>query len=291
MQTTGPTTGPTTGRTKATPESKAVPRADPARGVVSQQAAETKFAHARYVLDAVDTWVEHAWAVSWNLETPHAQTVVPHPAVHIVVEPEQAEVVGVPEGADVRTLRGSSWAFGIKLRPGTARALLASTGGPDAQAVSSSASALTGRTLPLERVFTGGASYAAAIRAAATDEARCALATAFVRAHAAPLSAAQALAVQACRHAEREPTTLDVARLAAALGVHVRRLQRVFRDEVGVSPGWVVRRYRVHEAMAKLEAGTHSLAALATELGYADQAHFSRDVRRMTGQSPMRYVP
>src|SRR5256885_16496116 len=43
--------------------------------------------------------------------------------------------------------------------------------------------------------------------------------------------------------------------LAERAGVSVRALQRLFHDHVGVSPKWVIRRFRVHEAAERLASG------------------------------------
>ena len=43
-------------------------------------------------------------------------------------------------------------------------------------------------------------------------------------------------------------------------------------------------------ALLGLERGERSLAALADDLGYADQAHFSRDFRALVGISPAAYA-
>ena len=82
-----------------------------------------------------------------------------------------------------------------------------------------------------------------------------------------------------------------VGDLAAALGLPVRRLQRLFTDYVGVSPKWVMRRARLQEAAVRAEHGGHDdWATLATDLGYADQAHLTRDFTATIGAPPARYV-
>jgi len=84
-----------------------------------------------------------------------------------------------------------------------------------------------------------------------------------------------------------------VAQLAEVSGLTERRLQRMFADYVGVSPKWVMRRARLHEAALRAEAGGAAAvnwAALAAELGYADQAHLTRDFTATIGVPPTRYA-
>ena len=74
-------------------------------------------------------------------------------------------------------------------------------------------------------------------------------------------------------------------------GVNKRTLQRLFAKYVGVSAKWVIQRYRLHEAAERLGGDEDvDLAALALELGYADQAHFARDFRAMVGRPPAAFV-
>jgi AraC-like DNA-binding protein len=70
-----------------------------------------------------------------------------------------------------------------------------------------------------------------------------------------------------------------------------RTLQRLFARYVGVSPKWVIQRYRLHEAAERLAAGEliHQ-AELALDLGYSDQAHFVRDFKSIVGVSPAAYA-
>src|SRR6202044_2078162 len=78
-----------------------------------------------------------------------------------------------------------------------------------------------------------------------------------------------------------------------AAGLSERKLQRLFSDYVGVSPKWVMRRARLHEAALRVDAdGPASVdwAALAADLGYADQAHLTRDFTATLGVPPTRYA-
>jgi AraC-like DNA-binding protein len=92
------------------------------------------------------------------------------------------------------------------------------------------------------------------------------------------------------RAVESTPGLTQVAELAAHAHMSVRSLQQLFSEYVGVSPKWVIRRFRLHEAADRLAQGDEvDLAALAQGLGYFDQAHFTSDFRRLVGKSPGRY--
>lgn len=58
-----------------------------------------------------------------------------------------------------------------------------------------------------------------------------------------------------------------------------------------MSPTWVLRRYRTLDAMEQARAGEPtSWAQVAADLGYADQAHLVRDVRKHLGTTPAAYA-
>ena len=66
----------------------------------------------------------------------------------------------------------------------------------------------------------------------------------------------------------------------------------MFANYVGVSPKWVMRRARLHEAALRADAAGEGVdwAALAADLGYADQAHLTRDFTATLGVPPTRYA-
>jgi len=78
-----------------------------------------------------------------------------------------------------------------------------------------------------------------------------------------------------------------VAELAEGVGLSVRQLERQFRAQVGMSPKSLSRLARFEAAQRRIfEAGELSFTRLAHDLGYADQAHFSREFRAFAEQSP-----
>jgi AraC family transcriptional regulator len=87
------------------------------------------------------------------------------------------------------------------------------------------------------------------------------------------------LKTEHCRH-----LTLD--ELAREAGVHPVHLSRVFRRCVGEGIGDHVHRLRVRTACERMLAPDAGLAELSFSTGFADQSHFTRSFRRITGMTP-----
>lgn len=82
------------------------------------------------------------------------------------------------------------------------------------------------------------------------------------------------------------PSAGRLSTLAVQLGSSPYRLSRAFSRELGVSLTHYRNRVRITRAMDRLEAGEPSLAALAADLGFSDQAHLTRTVREQLGHTP-----
>ncbi len=87
------------------------------------------------------------------------------------------------------------------------------------------------------------------------------------------------------RHAER----LSVRGIAEETGVHPGHLARVFRRERGCTIGEFVRIERVERAKTLLVRNDQSIARIAVEVGFCDQAHFGRAFKAVTGATPAAY--
>jgi AraC-like DNA-binding protein len=78
-----------------------------------------------------------------------------------------------------------------------------------------------------------------------------------------------------------------VPALARAAATSPRHLGRLFDEWVGMSPKRFARIVRVQAVLRRLGAEPDAdLAGLAAELGFADQAHLTREVRALAGATP-----
>ncbi|MFI5529073.1 helix-turn-helix domain-containing protein [Kitasatospora sp. NPDC051853] len=86
----------------------------------------------------------------------------------------------------------------------------------------------------------------------------------------------------------RSAGTLPVARLAEEVGWSRGHLVRRFTEQVGLTPKTSARVLRFRRAADLLAHGPVDLAALATDCGYYDQAHLTREFRALAGLTPGR---
>lgn len=241
--------------------------------------------------DGLSTWVEHYWTVAWELDGPgFVSEVVSHPSVHVTVESGDRPRFGhrMPAGLvhGVITRRfsqeiaGRGRVFGVKFRPGGFGAFTGADVG-----------AWTDRVLPLAAAF--GDSSAALVRdvlEAGPDDERASLMDAFLLDRVPPRDERYDEVLAIVREIQGDPTLTTVELAARRHAMSERTLQRLFRRYVGVGPKWVLRRARLHDAVDRIDSGrVTDLASLALELGWFDQAHFTRDFTALVGIPPGRY--
>jgi AraC-like DNA-binding protein len=110
--------------------------------------------------------------------------------------------------------------------------------------------------------------------------------------HALPMLTREQLQLAALIDTARDDRELLRADAwAERAGLSLRQLQRLLTDWVGVGPKWILARYRLHEALHRLQQQPlPRLADLAADIGFADAAHFSRCFRGVLGLSPQQYA-
>jgi AraC family transcriptional regulator len=79
---------------------------------------------------------------------------------------------------------------------------------------------------------------------------------------------------------------LSLDSLSAEAGVHPVYLSRAFRKYLSAGIGEHVHRLRVRDACEQMLEPGISLAEISLSTGFADQSHFTRAFRRVTGMSP-----
>jgi AraC-like DNA-binding protein len=78
--------------------------------------------------------------------------------------------------------------------------------------------------------------------------------------------------------------------LANLMGWSERRLQRICRQRFGASAANLHRLHRFEALQRRLSGAPTELVALAADLGFADQAHMSREFRHFAGCTISAYV-
>lgn len=83
--------------------------------------------------------------------------------------------------------------------------------------------------------------------------------------------------------------SLRIEDLSTELNMSSATLRNLFREHVGLSPKEYTRILRIKQALATKSTNEESLAALAIDLGFYDQAHFNHDFKSAIGLSPGNY--
>jgi AraC-like DNA-binding protein len=260
------------------------PVADRVRGVLRPVAEEGKFLHERIAAPrALGGVVQHFWSVRWDLRgaKPFVPETLPHPNVHLVFEDGGAKIAGVHTGRFTTTLKDTGWVFGVKFRPGAFRPYLGR-----------SVASLRDRSVPIDEVFgANGAALARKISDLRADAGKAAAVARFLNERMAPSDPNVERVSNIVDEIAENREIVSVEQLVAQWSVGKRALQQLFSSYVGVGPKWVINRYRLHEAVERLQAGANiDFTALAMELGYFDQAHFIRDFRKLVGCTPAAYT-
>ncbi len=264
------------------PPPESAPHGKP-RGILRPSFSQGQFEHQRQLPSAPLTGlVEHYWHVRWDLRGLPAQqqTTLPHPNVHLVVEQGQARIYGVHHGRFVRQLQGLDQVFGIKFKAGGFYPFYRQ---PVAE--------LLDQSMDVTECFgPAGADLTQQVLESVDFAAMCAAAQRFLLQHLPAVDPQVARVGKLLERIAQDSRILSVEDVLGISGLNKRGLQRLFQKYVGVSPKWVIQRYRLHEAIAQVQTGKPlSWAALALELGYFDQAHFVRGFRQLVGMPPGEY--
>lgn len=87
------------------------------------------------------------------------------------------------------------------------------------------------------------------------------------------------------------PEQSSIAELSEDLGLSSRRLEQVFRADVGLTPKAYQRLLRFRRALAHIDdAARVGWADFALECGFADQSHFVNEFRAHAGLTPTGYL-
>jgi AraC-like DNA-binding protein len=90
---------------------------------------------------------------------------------------------------------------------------------------------------------------------------------------------------------DNDPSLRTVGSIARTFHISERSLQLLFQTYVGAGLKWIITRKRLLETIDQVEKRPNSSqAAIALELGYNSQSHFTREFKDVVGQAPSRYL-
>ncbi|WP_036528197.1 AraC family transcriptional regulator [Nocardia sp. CNY236] len=234
----------------------------------------------------MDRYVEWYWAVRWDLRdrSPYRARVLSYPSVNLTFERSDSGtggfVNGVYTATFVRELSGLGDTFGVRFRAGGFGAFTGLDVG-----------VFRDRAVDIIDVMPNAAGVTERVLAAPTDEQRRAVVQEYLAALRVGHDPTYHRVLRIVDAMATDPRLTRVDQVAERFDMPLRTLQRMFRRYVGAGPKWVLRRYRLQDGAELLARGcTDALAVLATELGYFDQAHFTREFTAEVGVAPGEYA-
>ncbi|MCW7469563.1 helix-turn-helix domain-containing protein [Leptospira kanakyensis] len=256
----------------------------PTRGVLRQNNVSLFAKHNRYFAnEKLDFFIEHYWTVSWDLtdKKPYLAETLPYPSIHIVFEKGNSKIFGVTKGRFSTLLQGKGSVFGIKFRPGGFYPFLKK---PVAN--------LTNKTIPIQEITNDDVSdLENKIFQIEDAEKKIQLIEFWLETHAPKPDFKVSFINRIVDRIKDDVNIKSVEQLTKLFSINLRSLQRLFQEYVGVSPKWVIQRFRIQGVAERIEnQKTIQYAEMALELGYYDQSHFIKDFKKTIGLSPEDYL-
>jgi AraC-like DNA-binding protein len=207
----------------------------------------------------------------------YRQLVVPDGCSDLIWQDGRLQLVGPDRAAWRAGLAPGSAIAGVRLRPGAARLLLGRMPVDEVR----------GLQVPLDTV---PRSLTDRLAAAESAQEAAEMLDEFV-AELTPEYEPDTAVEQAVRMLKSDHTP-RVRELADAVGISERQLRRRFTEAVGYGPKTLHSILRFQRALDLSRRGSPpaSLADIAYQAGYADQAHFTREVRRLAGMTPTELI-
>lgn len=260
-------------------------RQDDFAGILDPAGSARNYGLSRYLPSPrLAPFIENYWVVSWQLPegASYAAEVLPHPNLNVAFTRERGWITGVTTGKYSYEVKGSGAVLGVMFRPGGFRPFFG-------RAVAE----LMDTTRDAAAVFPAATEAARLALMAEPDRQRmiAGVEAMLVGAGLPEVDPNIAVAAAIVELARADRSIVSVAELVRQSGVKERTLQHLFQHYVGVGPKWVIRLYRLVEAAGRATAeAPPNWTEVAHELGYADQAHFTNDFRKIIGRPPTDYA-
>ncbi|WP_405081341.1 DUF6597 domain-containing transcriptional factor [Paenibacillus chitinolyticus] len=254
------------------------------KGILNYEKGRQKFTISRRLpAPELAFFIRHYWLIHWDLRglPSHTQEVLQPPCFNLVFEKDNTRIYGTNKGKTSQLLEGIGEVFGVLFRPGGFYPFYRRP-----------ASELVNRSLPFREVFGRSCLPLEETLFSEPDEDEKVRFADDFFIRERPTADEQIEIVNSVIDyiaAHREINRVED--VGARFGISARTMQRMFSQYVGVSPKWVIKRYRLQDAAVSADEGeSPDWSKLAVDLGYYDQAHLIKDFKTVIGKSPEEYV-
>ena len=253
------------------------------RGILNKQQSEQHYHLARYNPNQqLAHFVEQYWIVNWDLtnKKSHLQENLPHPNLHLVIEGNSARIVGIISKKYGYLLEGKGEIFGVKFLPAAINHVLKV---PFHQFIDSSITLMQAFDCCEQPLCN-------AVHSANSVQEKIIIIEKFL-AEISPQKDDKLINFhKTLQTIENDHSITSVDLLVEKTDIHKRSLQRQFKERIGLSPKWMIRKYRLHQALHLLEQEEITILDLVETLDYSDQAHLINDFKNMLGVTPSKYI-
>ncbi len=253
------------------------------KGVLHQRAAAANYQLRRYFpAEQFSGFIEQFWLVNWQLEEnrEHLQQNLPDPNFHLVISRGHVTLMGPVSKSYSYRMTGAGRIIGVKFECGALTELLSA---PIASYVDQELAANSVFGDEIDTLFLP----LLGIEDDATIVSRM---QAYLLEFVPPVAEHKLSAQRLVALIKENADIFTVEQLAAAANLSVRAVQRHCATYVGLSPKWLIRKYRLARALEELEQDNVSILDIVSKLEYVDQSHLIRDFKHMLAVTPSRYL-
>lgn len=257
-------------------------------GVLHQQLSEKHYRLRRYLPSPLLTnLIEQFWFVNWNLPSgkTHTQQNLPDPNFHLVINDNSLKLIAPVSKIHSYKMQGKGHITGVKFRIGVLNHYLSSPLSSYIDAELSTTDVFNNNLSLILKNLENTHSDKDKI-----DELEKQLqpysSALFLTSKTENLARADKL-IQLIKTTSEIKT---VEQLSQHTNISVRAIQRCFKEFFGFTPKWIIRKYRLHQALEALKNKQTCMADIALQLDYTDQAHLIRDFKEIIGVTPAAYL-
>ena len=255
---------------------------NPITGVLHQRQSAELYQLRRYLPDAaLAELIEQFWLVDWDLrgKAAHLQQNLPDPNFHLVISNGTCILLGPVSKSYSYEMQSQGQIIGVKFALGAL-----------AERLNFKPADFIDKQLEVEQIFnldTGR--LLSELSMANSDQQRVAILQSCFRPFALAPSVQAARVRQLVSLIKQQSDITKVELLSERSNLPVQAIQRCFRQYLGITPKWLIRKYRLHQALQLLEQQSVEIADLVEALGYTDQSHLIHDFKQFLGVTPTAY--